>query len=212
MWLLWESSLRTGSLLGKKFILNYQLSLVIVFIPPGEMHEQLTYYQVLKWKIKKKLIWNIFKTRKSFIEGRTTYKYRRIPIATITRIAGQPKIKIFLSAVKPFLTLREVRKGSGTDSARLPPNLSPTRLKSSLRRRNARPTALVTKGLLSGYRWSNCSYFRSKSNNIDAAYRSLQLWLKIKEGFRALTYQNTSIWLSVSTVSSLLHECLEQKL
>lgn len=163
-------------------------------------------------KNKKKLIWNIFKTRKSFIEGRTTYKYRRIPMATITRIAGQPKIKIFLSAVKPFLTLREVRKGSGTDSARLPPNLSPTRLKSSLRRRNARPTALVTKGLLSGYRWSNCSYFRSKSNNIDAAYRSLQLWLKIKEGFRALTYQNTSIWLSVSTVSSLLHECLEQKL
>ena len=62
-------------------------------------------------KNKKKLIRNIFKTRKSFIEGRTTYKYRRIPIATITRIAGQPKIKIFLSAVKPFLTLREVRKG-----------------------------------------------------------------------------------------------------
>lgn len=156
-------------------------------------------------KNKKKLIWNIFKTRKSFIEGRTTYKYRRIPIATITRIAGQPKIKM-------TLTLREVRKGSGTDSARPPPNLSPTRLKSSRRRRNARPTALVTKGLLSGYRWSNCSYYRSKSNNIDAAYRSLQLWLKIKEGFRALTYQNTSIWLSVSTVSSLLHECLEQKL
>ena len=163
-------------------------------------------------KNKKRLIWNILKTRKSFIEGRTTYKYRRIPMATITRIAGQPKIKIFLSAVKPFLTLREVRKGSGTDSARLPPNLSPTRLKSSRRRRNARPTALVTKGLLSGYRWSNCSYYRSKSNNIDAAYRSLQLWLKIKEGFRALTYQNTSIWLSVSTVSSVLHECLEQKL
>ena len=75
-------------------------------------------------------------------------------MATITRIAGQPKIKIFLSAVKPFLTLREVRKGSGSDSARPPPNLSPTRLKSSRRRRNARPTALVTKGLLSGYRWT----------------------------------------------------------